>query len=94
MQSAAYLIEAEDVATLSDVDDVNDLLEFGFAMTTKISVLVSHMNKLPSKQEILDWISDNPTLTAKRDIAKAFGIKGPDRIEPKKILRELKRMAT
>ena len=25
----------EDVATLSDVDDVNDLLEFGFAMTTK-----------------------------------------------------------
>ena len=47
------------------------------------------MNKLPSKQEILDWISDNPTLTAKRDIAKAFGIKGPDRIELKKILREL-----
>ena len=26
---------SEDVATLSDVDDVNDLLEFGFAMTTK-----------------------------------------------------------
>jgi ribonuclease R len=47
------------------------------------------MNKLPSKKDILDWISDNPTLTAKRDIAKAFGIKGPDRIELKKILREL-----
>lgn len=26
---------SEDVATLSDVDDANDLLEFGFAMTTK-----------------------------------------------------------
>ena len=26
---------SEYVATLSDVDDVNDLLEFGFAMTTK-----------------------------------------------------------
>ena len=26
---------SEDVATLSDVDNVNDLLEFGFAMTTK-----------------------------------------------------------
>ena len=25
----------EDVVTLSDVDDVNDLFEFGFAMTTK-----------------------------------------------------------
>ena len=25
----------EDVATLSDVDDVNDLLKLGFAMTTK-----------------------------------------------------------
>ena len=25
----------EDVTTLSDIDDVNDLLEFGFAMTTK-----------------------------------------------------------
>ena len=47
------------------------------------------MNNLPSKKDILDWISDNPTLTAKRDIAKAFGIKGSDRIELKKILREL-----
>ena len=45
------------------------------------------MNKLPSKKDILDWISNNPTLTAKRDIAKAFGIKGADRIELKKILR-------
>ena len=26
---------SEDVATLSDVDDVNDLLEFRFAVTTK-----------------------------------------------------------
>jgi hypothetical protein len=25
----------EDVVTLSDVDDVNDLLKLGFAMTTK-----------------------------------------------------------
>ena len=26
---------SDDVATLSDVDDVNDLLKLGFAMTTK-----------------------------------------------------------
>ncbi len=34
------------------------------------------MSRLPTKQEILAWIEQNPTLTAKRDIAKAFGIKG------------------
>ncbi|WP_298675560.1 ribonuclease R [uncultured Lentibacter sp.] len=47
------------------------------------------MNKLPTKDEILTWISDNPTLTAKRDIAKAFGIKGAQRIDLKRILKEL-----
>ncbi|RYG92709.1 ribonuclease R [Loktanella sp. IMCC34160] len=47
------------------------------------------MTRIPSKDEILQWISDNPTLTAKRDIAKAFGIKGAARIDLKRILREL-----
>ena len=47
------------------------------------------MARLPSKQDILDWIAENPTLTAKRDIAKAFGIKGADRIDLKRILKEL-----
>ncbi len=47
------------------------------------------MTKLPSKQDILDWIAENPALTAKRDIAKAFGIKGADRIDLKRILKEL-----
>ncbi len=47
------------------------------------------MARLPSKQEILDWIEENPTLTAKRDIAKAFGIKGADRIDLKRMLKEL-----
>jgi len=47
------------------------------------------MSKLPSKTEILDWIAANPTLTAKRDIAKAFGIKGAARIDLKRILKEL-----
>ena len=39
------------------------------------------MSQLPTKSEILDWISENPTQTAKRDIAKAFNIKGADRID-------------
>ncbi|WP_424988581.1 ribonuclease R [Microbulbifer sp. S227A] len=47
------------------------------------------MTRIPSKAEILDWISANPTQSSKRDIAKAFGIKGSDRIDLKRILREL-----
>src|SRR6056297_848147 len=47
------------------------------------------MSKLPTKVDILDWIAANPTLTAKRDIAKAFGIKGAARIDLKRMLKEL-----
>jgi len=47
------------------------------------------MSKIPSKPEILDWIANNPTLTAKREIAKAFGIKGAARIDLKRLLKEL-----
>ncbi len=47
------------------------------------------MTRIPTKHEVLDWISANPTLTSKRDIAKAFGIKGADRIDLKRILKEL-----
>lgn len=47
------------------------------------------MSRIPTKAEILDWIAANPTLTAKRDIAKAFGIKGAARIDLKRLLKEL-----
>lgn len=47
------------------------------------------MNNIPTKEQILQWISDHPTQTAKRDIAKAFGIKGAARIDLKRILKEL-----
>ncbi len=47
------------------------------------------MSRIPSKAEILDWISAHPTQTSKRDIAKAFGIKGADRIDLKRVLKEL-----
>ncbi|MEM6564802.1 MAG: ribonuclease R [Pseudomonadota bacterium] len=47
------------------------------------------MSRLPTKSEILEWIEQNPTLTAKREIAKAFGIKGAARIDLKRILKEL-----
>ncbi|MHA1529949.1 MAG: ribonuclease R [Alphaproteobacteria bacterium] len=47
------------------------------------------MRNFPTKAEILDWIRDNPKVTGKREIARAFGIKGADRIELKRLLREL-----
>ncbi|MDJ1008215.1 MAG: ribonuclease R [Paracoccaceae bacterium] len=47
------------------------------------------MARIPTKDEILAWIADNPAKTSKRDIAKAFGIKGSDRIDLKRILKEL-----
>ncbi len=47
------------------------------------------MARIPTKAEILDWISAHPTETSKRDIAKAFGIKGAERIELKRVLKEL-----
>ncbi|MCK0103501.1 ribonuclease R [Pseudohalocynthiibacter sp. F2068] len=47
------------------------------------------MMRIPTKDEILAWISDNPTKTNKRDIARAFGIKGAARIDLKRLLKEL-----
>lgn len=44
---------------------------------------------LPSKEDILTFITENPDRAAKRDIAKAFNLKGDARIYLKDILREL-----
>ena len=47
------------------------------------------MSRFPSKTQILEFIRENPDAASKRDIARAFGIKGSDRVELKAILREL-----
>jgi ribonuclease R len=47
------------------------------------------MDRLPSRAEIRDWLARNPTETARRDIARAFGIKGDARIELKRLLRAM-----
>jgi ribonuclease R len=52
------------------------------------------MNRLPTKDEIRQWIIQNPGLSAKRDIAKAFGIKGDARIDLKRMLKELEEEGT
>ncbi|WP_282601986.1 ribonuclease R [Paracoccus sp. PARArs4] len=47
------------------------------------------MKTIPSKAQILEWVNDHPEANSKRDIAKAFGIKGAARIELKRLLKEL-----
>jgi ribonuclease R len=47
------------------------------------------MDRIPSKTDILDWIAANPSLASKRDIAKAFNVKGAARIDLKRVLKEL-----
>ena len=47
------------------------------------------MTQIPSKTDILAFIADNPTQAAKRDIARAFGVKGADRVLLKQVLREM-----
>jgi ribonuclease R len=44
---------------------------------------------LPDKAAILAWIRDNPRAATKRDIARAFGVTGGERVELKRLLREL-----
>lgn len=47
------------------------------------------MPHFPTKAEILDWITDNPDASSRREIARAFGLKGADRVELRHVLREL-----
>ncbi|MEO0486484.1 MAG: ribonuclease R [Pseudomonadota bacterium] len=47
------------------------------------------MSRLPTRDEVLTWIAANPTQTSKRDIAKAFGIKGAARVDLKALLKTL-----
>ncbi|WP_295723965.1 ribonuclease R [uncultured Bartonella sp.] len=45
---------------------------------------------LPTKDDILSFIRENPNLSGKRELAKAFNLKGDARIWLKDLLRELK----
>jgi ribonuclease R len=45
----------------------------------------------PTRQQILEFIRESPTPVGKREIARAFGIKGADRIGLKALLKELER---
>ena len=43
------------------------------------------VGKLPSKQAILDFLATASAETGKREIARAFGVKGSDRIALKAV---------
>lgn len=45
--------------------------------------------RLPQREEIIRFVTENPDHCGKREIAKAFGLKGDDRIWLKHLLREL-----
>jgi len=47
------------------------------------------MTDLPTRDEILEWIRENPQKAGKREIARAFDLKGADRIELKRLLRKM-----
>ncbi len=58
-------------------------------MKARAGMVGRAMNQIPTKEQILAWLADHPGAGAKRDIAKAFGIKGAAKIELKRILKEM-----
>jgi ribonuclease R len=56
---------------------------------TKNATKSPKLGKLPSKQEILDFLQGSSVKAGKREIARAFGIKGGDRIALKELLRDM-----
>lgn len=44
---------------------------------------------LPSREEVLAFLADNPGKTGKREIGRAFGVKGDDRIGLKQMLKAM-----
>ncbi|MEP3277077.1 MAG: ribonuclease R [Stappiaceae bacterium] len=49
----------------------------------------ANISSIPSREDVLAFIAENPGMAGKREIARAFGIKGSDRIGLKRILAEL-----
>ena len=45
--------------------------------------------ELPDRETLLRFIAEHPTRSSKRDIAKAFSVRGHDRVALKNLLREL-----
>ncbi|MGH6618151.1 MAG: ribonuclease R, partial [Alphaproteobacteria bacterium] len=44
---------------------------------------------LPSKRQLIEYVKESPDTPTRRDIARAFGIRGADRAWLRQVLREL-----
>jgi ribonuclease R len=51
-------------------------------------------SRLPSESELLEFLQGSPGAAGKRDIARAFGLKGAAKIELKKLLKDMERRGT
>jgi ribonuclease R len=51
---------------------------------------LSKSSRLPTKQQVLDFLRDSPDRVGKREIARAFGVRGADRAALNAILQELR----
>ncbi|WP_111429667.1 ribonuclease R [Rhodobacteraceae bacterium DSL-40] len=49
------------------------------------------MNRLPTPDEILNFLRDNPGQSGKREISRAFGLKGTAKVELKQLLAQMTR---
>src|SRR5262249_27798327 len=58
-------------------------------MTDRPKTKNKKKSELPTKQQILDYIRNSPTPVGKREIARAFGVSGGDRIPLKAMLKEI-----
>ncbi|RMH51249.1 MAG: ribonuclease R [Alphaproteobacteria bacterium] len=47
------------------------------------------MKRVPSREEILAWVQANPQAAGRREIARAFGVKGAERAALRETLREM-----
>ncbi|EFL90186.1 ribonuclease R [Ahrensia sp. R2A130] len=45
--------------------------------------------QLPTPEQVAEWIRENPAQSGKREIARAFGLKGQNKIALKAVLKEL-----
>ena len=58
-------------------------------MDVKVKRAEPARSKVPTKEDILQFIRSSTTNIGRREIARAFDIKGSDRIDLKRMLKEL-----
>jgi ribonuclease R len=59
------------------------------AKSTKNTTRTKPANPLPTRQEILDYLKDSDGYAVRRDIARAFGVKGEARTELRLLLKQM-----